>query len=256
MQIKELIDYLDYRFPYDTASDFDTSIGFAIGSKSIEVNKVLLALDLTLDVAKEAKEKGCNLIITHHPFLFNPINKIIFDSPQGTIIKFLCDNNISIYSMHTNLDVAVGGVNDSLAKMLGIEFNHTEALKDNMLVYGKIKACCLEDLVKKVKDVYKLSGVRVVGDLNKKINMAGVIGGAGASIYNINDAIKKGCDVLITGEVHLDKAIYASNLGFSIIEVNHGVERFVFDFLINELKDKFGDIFLISNINTDPLISM
>ena len=256
MQIKEVIDYLDLRFPKETASDFDTSIGFAIGSKNIELTKVLFALDLTLNVCKEAKEKGCNLIITHHPFLFNPISKILFDAPQGKIIKFLCDNNISTYSMHTNLDVAVGGVNDSLARMLKIEFSHEEAIKDNMMVSGKINKSTLKDLVKKVKDTFSLDGLRVVGNLDKTIENVGIIGGSGANISGINEAISKNLDCLITGEVHLDKAIYASNLGLSIIEVNHGVERFVFNFLKEELKEKFGDIFLISNINTDPLISM
>ena len=256
MQIKEIINYLDERFPKDTASDFDTSIGFCVGSLNNEVKKVLFSLDLTLDVCKEALNKGCNLIITHHPFLFNPINKIIFDTPQGEIIKFLIENDISTYSAHTNLDVAIGGVNDSLAKMLEIDFIHEEALKDKMLVYGKIKQCTLKDLVKQVKSTFKLDGVRVVGDLNKTINTVGIVGGAGASISGIHEAIFNKCDCFITGEVHLDKAIYASNLGLCIIEVNHGVERFVFNYLKEDLKDKFGDIFIISEINTDPLKNM
>ena len=256
MQIKEIIDYLDLRFPKETASDFDASIGFCIGSKNIELKKVLFALDLTFDVAKEALDLGCNLIITHHPFLFNPINKILFDSPQGKIIKFLCDNNISTYSMHTNLDVAVGGVNDSLAKMLNIDFEHDEAIKDKMIVSGNIKKCTLAELVKKVKETYLLDGVRVVGDINKTIEKVGIIGGSGANIQSINEAKFMDLDCLITGEVHLDKAIYANNIGLSIIEVNHGIERFVFNFLKEELENKFGDIFEISNINTDPLINM
>ncbi len=256
MQIKEIIDYLDERFPKETASDFDISIGFAIGSKNIEVNKVLLALDLTLDVAKEALKKGCNLIITHHPFLFNPINKIIFDTPQGQIIKFLCNNNISTYSAHTNLDVAIGGVNDSLAKMLGLKFEHKEVLKDKMMVYGNIDNIILKDLALKVKKTYKLKGLRIVGEENKIIKKVGIIGGAGANISSIHEALANGVDCLITGEVHLDKAIYANNLGLAIIEINHGVERFVFDYLKEELETKFGDIFIISDINTDPLVNM
>ena len=256
MQIKEIIDYLDSKYPQDLASDFDKSIGFGIGSKNIEVKKVLLSLDLTFDVCKAAKRLGANLIITHHPFIFNPINRIIFDTPQGQIIKFLCDNNISTYSMHTNLDAGIGGVNDTLAKMLEVDFTHEVALKDDMLVYGAIKETTLKELVKKVKEVYKLKGVRVVGCLNKRITSVGIIGGAGASIYNINDCISKNVDCFITGEVHLDKAIYASQNDLAIIEVNHGVERFVFDSLVKDLNSKFGDIFIVSNINTDPLVNM
>lgn len=256
MQIKEIITYLDNKYPAILASDFDKSIGFAIGSLDNEVKKVLLSLDLTFDVCQQAKKLGANLIITHHPFIFNPINRILFDSPQGKIIKFLCDNNISIYSMHTNLDAGIDGVNDCLAKMLGIDFKHEEAIKDDMLVYGNIDEMSLRDLVKKVKEVYQLKGVRVVGNLNKTIKKVGIIGGAGASIYNINDCVSKGIDCFITGEVHLDKAIYASQNDLAIIEVNHGVERFVFDYLSKDLANQFGDIFIVSNINTDPLKNM
>ena len=125
-----------------------------------------------------------------------------------------------------------------------------------MLVYGAIKETTLKELVKKVKEAYKLKGVRVVGCLNKKITSVGIIGGAGASIYNINDCISKNVDCFITGEVHLDKAIYAYQNDLAIIEVNHGVERFVFDSLVKDLNSKFGDIFIVSNINTDPLVNM
>ena len=256
MLIKDIVEYLDNRYPKDTACDFDQNIiGFTIGNINNDVKKVLLALDLTMPVLKEAKRCGANLIITHHPFIFNPITKILYNSPQGEIIKFMCDNDISLYSMHTNLDCAIDGVNDVLAKMLGIPFSHEECIKEDFIRYGEIEIITLKEFVKKVKETFNLKGVRVVGDLNKKIKRVGILGGSGASLKDLNKALSLSLDCYITGEVHLDKAIYANQNNLAIIEVNHGVERFVFNFLIKTLENNFGDIFVISKINTDPLIS-
>ena len=101
MLVKDVKDYLDARFPKENAEDFDQgSIGLAIGSEKIEVSNILLALDLNLEVLQDAISKDCNLIITHHPFLFNPIQRVLFDSEKGEIIKLMCENNISLYSSH------------------------------------------------------------------------------------------------------------------------------------------------------------
>ena len=254
MQISKVLNYLDKEFPKETAGDFDQNvIGLTIGSNSIELKKVLFALDLTLEVCYEAKEKGANLIITHHPFLFNPISKILFDTPQGKIIKFLCENNITTYSMHTNLDCAVGGVNDTLCDMLGIKYEHEESQKDDILRYGNIEECTIKDLVELVKEKFQLKSVRYIGDLNTKVKKVGIVGGSGAQITSINDAIKAKLDCYITGEVKLSNAIYAEQMGLNIIEVNHGIERFVFLPLQQKMEKEFGDIFVISEINTDPL---
>lgn len=256
MLIKDICNYLDQRYPRETASDFDTSIGFAIGNKNIEVKNVLFALDLTMDVLKEAKELNANFIITHHPFLFNPINRIMFDNPQGEMIKFMCDNNISTYAMHTNLDVAIDGVNDSLLKKLDAKLEHVECLKDDFLRIGEVKECSVKELVNKVKDAFELNTVRVIGNLDKKVKYVGIVGGSGGSIPMMNDALRNGVDCYITGEVHHDKGIYALQNGLTIIEVNHGVEKFVFENIISDFEKEFGKIFYISKVNTDPFVGM
>lgn len=257
MQISKVLNYLDNRFPKDTACDFDQSvIGLTIGSNSYELKKVLFALDLTIEVCEQAKEVGANLIITHHPFLFNPISKILFDTPQGKIIKFLCENNITTYSMHTNLDCAVGGVNDVLCNMLNINYKHDEAVKDEILRYGTIEEMTMGELIEVVKSKFSLNNVRYIGDLSKKVKKVGIVGGSGAQIGSLNDAIKAKLDCYITGEVKLSGAIYAKQMDLSVIEVNHGIERFVFNSLKEEMTKEFGDVFVISDINTDPLMSI
>ncbi len=266
MLVKDVKKYLDERFPIENACEFDQNcVGLCVGNENCEVSNILLSLDLNLDVLNDAISKNCNLIITHHPFLFNHIQKVLFNTEKGHIIELMAKNNISLYSMHTNLDVAKGGVNDILADMLGIKdikIINNEASKDNFLRYGNINEVSLKELALKVKDTFKLSGVRVLGDLDKKIRTIGVVGGSGAHNSDIYNAIKCGCDCYITGEVHLNNNQFADYYGLSLIEVNHGVEKFVFNYLIKEFKDKFKKLYnfnneiIITSIETDKMITL
>ncbi|MBQ7276298.1 MAG: Nif3-like dinuclear metal center hexameric protein [Bacilli bacterium] len=252
-KILDLTNYLDDRFPIINASDFDQKCtGFIIGSKNNEIKKVLLALDLTLEVAKQAKEVGANFIITHHPFLFNGLFKINFDNEVGQTIKFMCENNMNLYCVHTALDVARGGVNDALANKLNLCDIEGIEEKDNFLRTGYVPKTTLLDYANFVKERLELGGVRLIGDKDTIIHKIGIVGGSGSN--DIYEAKRRGCDCLITGEVRLNRAIEAKQIGLAMIEVNHGVERFVFDDLKKELDDKFVDIdFIVSDINTDPL---
>ena len=266
MKVKDVKNYLDERFPLVNAESFDqNAIGLAIGDGEIDVKNIMLALDLTKEVVEDALNYDCNLIITHHPFLFNPIQKVLFKSEKGEVIKLMCEHNLSLYSMHTNLDVGLGGVNDVLAKMLGlndIKIINDEAAFGNYLRYGKINKTKLGELAKLVKETFSLSGVRVLGDLNKEIKTVGVVGGSGAHPSDIMAAVKSGVDCYITGEVHLNNSQMASFYGLSLIEVNHGVEKFVFNSLICELKEKLKELYqfngkiVITEIETDKMITI
>lgn len=266
MLVKDVKDYLDKRFPIVDAEDFDQkAIGLAIGRETNEVTNIMLTLDLNLEVLNDAIKNNCNLIISHHPFLFNPIQKVLFDSEKGHIIELMAKNNISLYSMHTNLDVASGGVNDTLAMLLGLEnikvINESPTL-GNYLRYGDINPIKLEDLARNVKNAFNLSGVRVLGDLSKVIKTVGIVGGSGAHTSDIYNAISCNVDCYITGEIHLNNNQLADYYNLSLIEVNHGVEKFVFYPLKEELVKTFKDLYnynnkiIITQIETDKMITL
>lgn len=99
----------------------DDKIGLQVGTLNKAVNKVLLTLDVLENVVDEAIEKGVDLIIAHHPLIFKPLKNIRTDMPQGYLLEKLIKNDISVYVAHTNLDVAVNGVNDVLAEKIGLE---------------------------------------------------------------------------------------------------------------------------------------
>lgn len=259
MKVKNVVKYLEELFPLHLASDFDyTKIGLQIGNSDLELTGILLSLDLTEDVVLEAINKNANLIVTHHPFIFNPLQKITFTSSVGKILNLLFKYQISVYVMHTNLDVGLNGVNDSLARRLGfIDYQpkKEDVIPDNFIRYGLIQEQCLISYANFVKKTLNLSGVRVVGNFDKIIRKVAVIGGSGGKISEIDRAIALGCDLLVTGEVSHHSAHYAITNDFSLIEVSHGVEKFVFDDLIVQLQKKFLEIpIYLTNVNTDPFI--
>ncbi|HEY8444897.1 MAG TPA: Nif3-like dinuclear metal center hexameric protein [Bacilli bacterium] len=254
MKINDVIKYLNELYPIELASDFDIGkIGLTIGDENIEVKNILLALDLTIDVVNEAISKEANLIITHHPFIFDPITKILFNSKIGKVLSLMFKHQISLYTMHTNLDVANGGVNDVLANLIGLNKIVGKNEKDAFMRIGEIEEMTFEEFVRVVKTKLELNGVRVVGNLSKKIKKVGIIGGSGSS--EIEEAITSGCDCFVTGEIKLHHAQNAAYNNLCLIEVNHGVEKYVLKSIRENIKKRFeGKIeAYISKINTDPL---
>jgi len=115
----EIFKMIEELAPRRLAEGWDNT-GLQVGDPRAEVYRVLLALDVGLDVAMEAKEKGAGLIVSHHPLFLKPFGFIGLHRPEGELITFLIRNNITVYAAHTNLDSAVGGVNDVLAEKLGL----------------------------------------------------------------------------------------------------------------------------------------
>ncbi len=118
--LNEVIAVLEKFAPTELAEAWD-SVGLLLGSQGQSVNKVLCALDLNEEVAEEAIQLQADCIVTHHPFLFKPLKQIDLDSKSGRIIAKLIKANIAVYAMHTNYDIAEGGLNDYLSAGLGLE---------------------------------------------------------------------------------------------------------------------------------------
>lgn len=111
--------------PKGKAYNWD-NIGLQVGTHNQKATKVMVTLDVLESVVDEAIEKNVNLIIAHHPLLFQPIKQINTDSTEGRILKKLIQHEITVYAAHTNLDVVKDGVNDMLAEQL--ELHHTKPL--------------------------------------------------------------------------------------------------------------------------------
>lgn len=241
----------------------DDKIGLQIGTLNKEISRVLLTLDVLENVVDEAIEKSIDLIIAHHPLIFKPLKNVRTDLPHGSLIEKLIKNDITVYVAHTNLDIASGGVNDVLAKKMGLEKveNLDVNYSDEFVEYGigrkgtYTKPVTLNNFVEIVKNLLHVEGVRVVGDLNKIIKKVAIVGGDGDSY--ISKAIFSGVDVLITGDVYYHTAHDAMANGMAIIDVGHYIEKHVMenvkDFLEEELRVKKLDVeIIISKENTNP----
>ncbi|MBR3121353.1 Nif3-like dinuclear metal center hexameric protein [Oceanobacillus profundus] len=148
--------------PKELAYDWD-NVGLQIGSYHNPVTKVLITLDVMENVVDEAIEKGANLIIAHHPFLFKPIKQVNIDTPQGRVIQKLLENHISVYATHTNLDIAPGGVNDMLTDALELEENDMLVETDREKLY-KVAVYVPETHIDEVREAFGESGAGHIGN--------------------------------------------------------------------------------------------
>lgn len=121
----EIIQLFEQFSPKGYAMEGD-KVGLQIGRLNKPIQNVMIALDVLEEVVDEAIEKNVQLIIAHHPIIYRPLQKIVTDTPAGSIIEKLIKHDIAVYAAHTNLDVANGGVNDLLAEALGL--SNTEVL--------------------------------------------------------------------------------------------------------------------------------
>lgn len=121
---------LDEWYPPSTAEEWDNT-GLQLGVRSWPADRVLVALDPTVGVVGEAAEKGCGLLITHHPLLFRPMSRLDLEEPAGRAVAAALSGRVAVVACHTNADVASPGVTDALAEALDMEvtgiLDHTAA---------------------------------------------------------------------------------------------------------------------------------
>lgn len=161
MKINEVISYLDNRFQPALQESYDNS-GFLLGSRDEEIRGVLVAVDLCMEVIDEALQYGCNLIVTHHPFIFSGIKRITTDCLTGRMVYRLVQNNIAVYAAHTNLDNLSTGVNAILAKKLGII--NTKILAPMQDKLRKLAVYVPSDYASKVREALFEAGAGGIGN--------------------------------------------------------------------------------------------
>ncbi|MEA4824289.1 MAG: Nif3-like dinuclear metal center hexameric protein [Clostridiaceae bacterium] len=225
MRMQEIFDHLNTLAPVSTAMEYDNP-GFLVGDPNRTVTGILVALDCTPEVIAEAVTRGANLIVTHHPVIFNPLLKIVAGSLDGDRIRALLGGGISVISMHTNLDRAAGGVNDCLADRLSLR--NVRLLPDGEGIgrVGELPAPLGTDSflthVKASLDVETVRTTRV----EKRVARVAVGGGSCADY--LNAAAAAGCDALVTAECKHKQFIEAAHLGLLLVDATHyGTENVV-----------------------------
>lgn len=255
-KVKDITNYLLTKYPTNLASSFDLGkVGLQFGSLNQEVKVVMLALDGSTKVIDEAIMNDVDLLITHHPFMFNSMLSMDYDNPLQEKIKQVIKNDLNVFSMHTNFDVAEGGMNEILAERLGlknIRFVGDTVNNESFIRTGEVDEISLSDFLEVVKEKLKVDGLRYTGSLNKKIHKVGILAGSGG--FELYLASRLHCDAFITGEVKHNQALDAVDLNLSLIEVSHAVERLYKEKVKAELEKEFPNVtFILANNDTDPL---
>lgn len=236
MKIKDIVDFLKEEFPLDLQEKWDNS-GIQVGDVENDVKNIMISLDLDSETIKKAKENSCNLIINHHPLLFNSIKSVDFKDDKNKMIADLIKNNITVFAMHTNLDKARGGVNDNFAKVLKLkDIKDLDIENENpMARMGLIKETSSKDFAKFVKEKLACKGLILYGDREKLVKKIALCGGAGSDF--IKDAIDRGCDLIVTSDVKYHEALDNCK-NINIIDPGHFASENHVIYMLKDLLDK------------------
>ena len=245
--VGDILSFVESLAPDYMKMDWD-NVGLLCGSRSTEVQKVLLALDPFEAVCREAVDVGAQLMVTHHPLIFRPLKAVTDDTEVGRSIGLLLSNGISAINAHTNLDCAPGGVNDRLAEMLGLE--DVEVISPSgtdeqgrpwgLLRMGQVKEQPTEAFLSLVKEKLGCEGLRY-SSCGKPVHRVAVGGGACGS--ELMDAVKAGCDTFVTSDVKYNQFFDAQALGINLIDAGHfHTENPVISLLAEKISAAFPEI--------------
>ncbi len=220
IQVKQVLQCMEQAAPYELAESWD-NIGLLVGDPEAPVEGVLCALDITEAVIEEAAERGCNLIVAHHPVIFTSISRVTADTVTGRILISMIRKGISGICMHTNMDCAPAGVNDLLAASLGLtDVENMEAGEGGNL--GRVgnlpRTMTLEEFAKHVKLSLGAGGVRVA-DGGKPVRRVAVGGGACGKLMDF--AVRKGADTFVIGDCSYDLMMKAHDIGLNLLDAGH-----------------------------------
>ena len=249
--VADILKYIETLAPRSMKMDWD-NVGLLCGTKSAAVTKILVALDPFEAVCKEAADIGAELIVTHHPLIFQAPKAITDETSIGRCIMQLCRHGISAINAHTNLDQAPGGVNDVLAQKLGLENVQIIDPKDGvgLLRCGDVTEQPLENFLASVKENLNCTGLRYVSS-GKAVRKVAVGGGSCAG--GMLEALNAGCDTFVTADIKYNQFWDAHDLGLNLIDAGHfQTENPVVAVLAGKIAAAFPEIEVkISEIHAD-----
>ncbi len=239
MTISDILNYLWEIAPKEGAEPWD-NVGHLVGRKNARVTKILVSLDITMDVIREAGEIGAELIVSHHPLIWDTHKFVTDDNHQQEKVMALLERGIGAICMHTNLDEAEDGVDDTLVEALGLT-----AIEH--LAEGKIGHICqlseempLEDFLALVKEKLGANGLRYCRG-GKPVRR--IATGCGSCADYLPDAVKAGCDTFVTGDVKHNYWIDAQGQGINLIDAGHySTENPIVGKLAAKLAARFPEI--------------
>ncbi|MCQ2407060.1 MAG: Nif3-like dinuclear metal center hexameric protein [Oscillospiraceae bacterium] len=223
MTIRDIYNILDAYAPFALQESYDKS-GLLAGDPSQQVRRILLTLDITVPVVKEAAEKGADLILSHHPVIWDPLRTVMPPHPVWHLVR----HGIGAICSHTCLDIAEGGLNDFAGDLIEKEIPLTdrqplEALSDGRTL-GRTAVLTApldaDSLAAKLQAVFSCGALRYyAGHHADRIRKIAWCTGSGGDL--ISAAAEKGADALITGDCKHSVWAEAQNRGFTLFDCGH-----------------------------------
>jgi len=240
--VREIEQELFLLAPKDLAAPWD-NVGLLVGDPDREVSRVLVALDITPDVVREAAHGGYDLIVAHHPVMNvhwheREMQTLRTDTRLGGLLLELVRGNLSAICMHTNLDAAQGGVNDTLAARLGLDAVEMLGDEDGVGRIGLLPSPMpLAEFLALVRKRLRPNGMRFAAG-GRTVGRVAVGGGACGDLFT--KAIARGCDTFVTADVKYNQFLDASAQGLNLIDAGHfPTEDVVCPVLIARLVGRF-----------------
>ncbi len=234
---RDIYNCIDGFAPFHSAMNFDNP-GLLVGDFHAPVKTAVLSLDITPAVVREAAGLGAELIISHHPVIFNPLKRL----DSGSVPYLLAKSGIAAICAHTNLDMAPGGVNTCLAERL--QLNHIRMLREyessglpEALMGETARPYSPREFAEFVKAVLYCDGLRYT-DGGREITRVGLCSGGGADL--VYPAAQEGCQAFVTGESKHNILLDAENMGVTLVDAGHFyTEDIVIIPLLNRLSRQF-----------------
>lgn len=250
MNLKDVIAILEEQSPKSFACDWD-NVGLLTGREDKEVKKIYIALDASDEAVKEAVEVEADLLLTHHPLIFKGMKRIVAEDFIGRRLIQLIQNDVAYYAMHTNFDVK--GMADLAAAMIGLE--DSEVLDVTAVVDGKqegigrvgklMEPMTVEECAKFIKAAFSLKEIKIFGDPEWILTRAAISPGSGKS--EIDHAIVRKADVLITGDIDHHEGMDAAARGLCIMDAGHyGLEHIFIRYMKEYLKERCRELEIIT----------
>lgn len=257
MRISDIIQHLEILAPTRYQEAYDNS-GVIAGDVTVECSGVLVSLDCTEDIIKEAVEKNCNLVVSHHPLIFQPVRNILPETAAGRTLIAAIRSGIVIYAIHTNLDNILSGVNATIADRLGLEnreilLPHAGQMGIGSGLIGELKTGISEkQLLGQLKMAFHIPVIRHSPLTGKPVTRIAVCGGAGS--FLISNALQRGAHVFITADIKYH-SFFEGEGRMVIADIGHyESEQYTIDLLYQDILKKYPNFAVLkSGTVTNPV---
>ncbi len=210
--INQIQDFFESWAPNQLAESWD-NVGLQIGDPNCKISEIIIALEVDEHVLGILKSKNNCLVITHHPLFFKPLSNIRYDHDMGDIIQTFSIGSHHLFSAHTNLDAAIGGVNDCFIKLYGLNTKHGTCIDDGFGKYFDSPSISFDSVLKKIP------GKSIGARSKDPVKRLGFCAGSGHGL--MKQVLELNIDTFVTGEVSYHDEVFARMNNIRLIVVGH-----------------------------------